>query len=115
MPAYGPGIETLGAATGAGLGSGFLSTLGQVLAPLDYPRQALWNLVRSTGRALSGEGNWEDALRAIPGVAGAGLAGGLVLSGVGAPLGILAGSALGGAVQGGLRATDEERYEAPRV
>jgi len=100
--------ELAGGAAGAA-GGGLLSSL---LAPLDYPRQALYNLVRSGGRALSGEGDWSDVASAAPGALGALLAGGLVASGVGAPLGILAGSALAGLGQGAGKATGREEFEA---
>jgi len=97
----------LGAIGGFG-GANLLGTLGRLIEPLDYPRQALWNLVRSAGNAISGEGSADDLLRAIPGAMGVGL-GGLI----GGPLGILAGSALGGAAQGMGLAADPEKMRAP--
>lgn len=103
-----------GGAAGAS-GGGFLSALGSVLEPLDYPRQALWNAVRAGGRAITGEGSMDDLIGAIPGVLGAGLAGGLMATGVGAPLGILAGSALGGLAQGMGKSTGSEAFHAPEV
>jgi hypothetical protein len=118
MPSYIPPFGQYGATAGAaagGAGGGLLGTLGSVLSPLDYPRQALWNAVRAGGNALSGQGTWDDALRAVPGALGAGLAGGLMATGVGAPLGILAGSALGGLAQGVGKSADEEKFKAPEV
>jgi hypothetical protein len=59
---------------------------------LDYPRQALYNAVEGIG-----DGDWKKAL---PGLIGAGVAAPLMATGIGAPLGILAGSAAGGLAQG---------------
>jgi hypothetical protein len=59
---------------------------------LDYPRQALYNAVEGVS-----EGDWK---KAAPGLIGAGVAAPLIATGVGAPLGILAGSAAGGLAQG---------------
>lgn len=89
-----------------------LGTVGKVLSPLDYPRQALSNLADKGGKILSGDGSWDDALGMIPGVLGAGLAGGLMATGVGAPLGILAGSALGGLAQGVGQGINEKKFRA---
>lgn len=110
LPALGFGLGALG----AGLGLHALG-LGQFLEPLDYPRQAAWNLLRSGGNALSGQGTWEDALRAVPGALGAGVGAGLMATGVGAPLGILAGSLAGGAAQGLGRMSSPESFQAPAV
>lgn len=75
-----------------------------LLAPLDYPRQAAANLF-----AKLGEG---DFLGAAPGLAG--VAGGLAASPfVGPGGGVLLGSLLGGALQGGGLALDEGRFAAP--
>jgi hypothetical protein len=110
LPALGFGLGMLGA--GAGLHA---LGLGHLLEPLDYPRQAVWNLVRSTGNAMAGEGTWDDALRAVPGTLGAGLGAGLIASGVGAPAGILMGSLAGGLAQGLGKAGDEYKFDAPEV
>jgi hypothetical protein len=119
MPQYaepfGRYLGAAGGTAGAAGGGGLLGTLGRLLEPLDYPRQALYNAVRAGGNALSGEGTWEDALRAVPGALGGALAGGLMATGVGAPLGILAGSALGGVAQGIGHATGREEFQAPGV
>lgn len=83
--------------------------LSELLAPLDYPRQALANLGRSAYRGLSGEGSWEDVLSALPGALG--VAGGAALGG---PLGaILTGSLIGGAAQGLGRLSGHRAFEAP--
>lgn len=104
LKALGIGAGTIGA--GAALhGAG----LGRVLEPLDYPRQALYNLIRSPIKAME-RGNVSDLMGAVPGVAGA------VLGGVvGGPLGVLAGSALGGALQGVGKATGRQEFQAPSV
>jgi hypothetical protein len=122
MPNYADPFGTLGSYLGgaaggtAGAGAGAApGMLGQLLAPLDYPRQALWNAVRSGGRALTGEGTWDDALAAVPGALGGLAAGGLMLSGAGAPAGIAVGSLLGGLAQGAGKSTGNERYNAPEV
>lgn len=104
LKALGLGAGTL--ATGAALhGAG----LGQVLEPLDYPRQALWNLARSPIKAME-TGDVSHLLGAIPGAAGA-VAGGLL----GGPVGVLAGSLLGGALQGVGKASGREEFNAPTV
>ncbi len=104
LKALGIGGATLGA--GAALhGAG----LGKILEPLDYPRQALWNLAASPYRALE-EGSLSPLLGAIPGAAGA------VLGGViGGPAGVLAGSALGGTLQGIGHAAGRREFDAPSV
>lgn len=48
--------------------------LDQLLAPLDYPRQAAYNLVRGGSRFLTGKGTAEDAAAMAPGGMGALLA-----------------------------------------
>ncbi len=101
--------EQLGAA-GGGLAGAQLGTLGRsplldLLKPLDYPRQALWNLVRGGGRMLQGEGSVDDILGMVPGLAGAGMA---ALG----PLGMLGGALAGGAVQGLGKLTGSEAFEA---
>ncbi len=107
--------EQLGTAAGGGYGallghtgrSQGASALLDLLKPLDYPRQALWNLVRGGSRALSGEGTWQDALGALPGLAGvAGAAMG--------PLGMLGGALAGGLAQGVGQATGSSAFEASR-
>jgi len=85
-------ISNAAPAAGAATGSGLLGALGRLLEPLDYPRQALYNL----GSGLA-EG---DLWKALPGLIGAGVAAPLIATGVGAPLGILAGSLAGGLAQG---------------
>jgi hypothetical protein len=98
MPNYARPFGAAGGAAGAAGGS-LLGALGRLLSPLDYPRQALYNLFSGVGEGID-QGDWHPALKAIPGALGTALAGGLMATGVGAPLGILAGSALGGASQG---------------
>lgn len=74
---------------GAAIGGGAAlhgAGLGRLLEPLDYPRQAFYNLVRSPMKALE-TGDVSHLLGAIPGIAGAALGGA-----VGGPVGILAGS-----------------------
>ncbi len=87
--------------------------LDQLLAGLDMPRQALANLGRGIGRGLSGNGSWSDLLGAAPGALGTAVAAPLIASGVGAPLGILAGSAVGGLAQGIGKATGMDAFNAP--
>lgn len=106
MPNYAEPFRQVGMGLGAGAGAGGTSFLGDVgrkagglLEALDYPRQAVYNLGRSGYRALSGEGDWGDVASALPGAAGALAAGGLMATGVGAPLGIALGSAVGGGLQ----------------
>lgn len=104
LKALGIGAGTLGggaALHGAGLGS--------VLEPLDYPRQALYNLFASPYRALE-TGDASHLLGALPGLAGAGLG-----FAVGGPVGALAGSAFGGLLQGAGNATGREQFSAPSV
>jgi hypothetical protein len=98
MPNYARPFAAAGGTAGAAGGS-LLGGLGRLLEPLDYPRQALANLFAGVGEGID-QGDWRPALKAIPGALGAGLAGGLMATGVGAPLGVLAGSALGGTAQG---------------
>lgn len=90
---------------GAAAGGGFLGGLGRMLEPLDYARQAAWNLPGKLGEG--------DFMGALPGLLGVGAGAGLLATGVGAPLAILGGSLLGGAAQGIGKAADEERFEAP--
>lgn len=91
----------------AGAGSGVLgrSPLLSLLAPLDYPRQAAWNLARGPARLLQGEGSLDDILGMVPGLAGAGMA---ALG----PLGLLGGALAGGAVQGLGKLTGSDAFEA---
>ena len=104
LAALGIGGATIGGGAALhGLG------LGQILEPLDYPRQSLYNLFAAPYKALE-TGDASHLLGAIPGAAGAVL-GGLV----GGPLGILAGSALGGSLQGIGHATGREEFNAPSV
>lgn len=104
LKALGIGGATLGGGAAIhGMG------LGRILEPLDYPRQALYNLVSSPMKAWE-TGDPSHLLGAIPGAAGAVL-GGLV----GGPLGVLAGSALGGTLQGVGQATGREEFNAPTV
>lgn len=66
--------------------------LDDILEALDQPRKALWNL----GSGLA-EG---DLAKAVPGALGGAIGLGLASTGVGLPLALLAGSALGGGAQG---------------
>lgn len=94
--------EALGAAGGAGLGAS--SSLLDLLAPLDYPRQSLWNAAYAPFAAAS-EGDYSQLLRAAPGLLGGGL-GALA----GGPLGAVLGA---GAAQGLARLTGDEHFNAP--
>jgi hypothetical protein len=104
------------APTAAGLGGlagGAVGALGNLLSPLDYPRQAALNAVRQPLRYLSGQGSASDLAGALPGLAGAAVAAPLIATGVGAPLGIGIGSLVAGAGQGLGKATGSEAFEAP--
>lgn len=104
LKALGIGAGTIGA--GAAIhGAG----LGRVLEPLDWPRQALANLVRSPMKAME-TGDVSELLGALPGLAGATL-GGVV----GGPVGLLAGSLLGGGLQGIGNLSGREQFKAPSV
>lgn len=94
-----------GATAGAGAGELGRSKLLDLLAPLDYPRQALWNLLRGAGKLVSGEGSADDLLGALPGAIGAGVA-------AFNPLGLLGGALAGGAAQGLGKLTDSPAFEA---
>ncbi len=107
---YSRGFGQIGAGAGAAGGAGFLGSLGRLLEPLDYPRQALWNL---PGKLA--EGDWSAALPGIMGLGGTAM---LAATGAGLPLAILGGSLVGGGLQGGFRNADSpeidnSRYEAP--
>lgn len=78
--------------------------LDQLLAPLDYPRAALYGLGRSAYRIGTGEGGWEDILGALPGMAG--VAGSLV----GGPMG---GILAGGLTQGLGKLTGMDAFNSP--
>lgn len=104
LAALGIGGATIGGGAALhGLG------LGQLLSPLDMPRQSLYNLFAAPYKALE-TGDASHLLGAIPGAAGA-ILGGLV----GGPAGVLAGSALGGTLQGLGQATGREEFSAPSV
>lgn len=103
MPNYASPFAALGAAGGAA-GGGFLGSLGKFLEPLDYARQAAWNMPRKLA-----EGDFGAAL---PGLLGLGT-GALAATGVGAPLAMLLGTLAGGTAQGIGKAGDEERFAAP--
>lgn len=119
MPAYAAPFETfghrLGGTLGAGVGApvgaapGIMGRLSELLAPLDLPRQSLWNAFAAPVRAAE-TGDWSQLLGAIPGAAGAILGGA-----VGGPLGVLAGSALGGTLQGAGNMTENPAFQAPTV
>jgi hypothetical protein len=89
-------------------GSGLGASLGRLLEPFDWPREALWNI---PGKLTNG-----DLMGALPGLAGVGagiLAAALAPTGLGLPLGALAGSLVGGSAQGVGKAIDEDRFHAP--
>jgi len=100
-----------------GMGAGVLGAgaalhgagLGDLLSPLDWPRQAAYNLFGAPIKAAQ-SGNWSDLLGAVPG-----LAGGALGFAVGGPVGMLAGSALGGTLQGIGNASGSEAFNAPSV
>ncbi len=75
-----------------------------LLAPLDYPRQAAANLVRGAGRFVDGEGTAQDALGMLPGAAG------LLAAPLLSPLG---GAALAGGLQGLGQLSGMEAFNAP--
>jgi hypothetical protein len=79
--------------------------LDTLLAPFDYPRQAVANLGRGLGRAFSGEATADDYLGMLPGAIG-GAAG---LAGLG-PIGMAIAASLG---QGVGKATGMEAFNAP--
>lgn len=88
----------------AGAVPGLLGRLSSLLEPLDYPRQALTNLVGGAGSL-----NWESML---PGALGLAAGGFTAASGM-APLAPLIGSLVSGAAQGIGLASDPETYRAP--
>jgi hypothetical protein len=93
------GLATpVGGAVAGGTGASLLEQLGSLLTPLDWPRQALWNMVEGLGSG--------DFLKALPGI------GGLALS---IPFGPLAGMAAGALGQGALGNLFGDRFEASRV
>lgn len=81
----------LGGTVGAA-GGGFLGRLGSLLEPLDYARQAAWNIPDKLREG--------DILGALPGLAGVGLGAGLAATGFGLPVAAMAGTALGALGQG---------------
>jgi hypothetical protein len=97
-------LETFlgGAAGGAAGRSGSIFDL---LAPLDYPRQALWNIPAALSKG--------DILGALPGLLGGAAGLGLAATGAGLPLALLGGSLTGGAAQALGRATGSESFDAP--
>jgi hypothetical protein len=96
-----------GAATGGILGTGARQGGGffDLLAPLDYPRQALWNVPSALSKG--------DFLGALPGLFGGAAGLGLAATGAGLPMALLGGSALGGLAQGAGRSTGSESFDAP--
>ncbi len=88
----------------AGAAPGLLGRLSSLLEPLDYPRQALANLVGGAGSL-----NWESMLPGALGLA----AGGVTAAAGMAPLAPLIGSLVGGAAQGFGLSSDPETYRAP--
>lgn len=79
----------------------------ELLAPLDYPRQALANLTRGLGRAFEGEASADDYIGMLPAAFGVGAG----LAGLG-PLGMALSAGLG---QGLGRLTGMEAFDAPTV
>lgn len=106
MPTYAPAFETGFGAAGAAAGGGFMDALGRLLTPLDYPRRALAGGANSVLEALE-TGDVSALVGALPAASGAILAGL-----VGGPIGLLAGSALGGAMFGAGEAVDPERFRS---
>jgi hypothetical protein len=74
-----------------------MDELLKLLEPLDWSRQASWNLGRGASDLM--EGNAPSLKDVLPGLLGAGLTGGLATTGVGIPASILLGSLLAGANQ----------------
>lgn len=107
---YEPVGRRVGGVAGAGIGGtagGLLGALGSLLEPLDYPRQALWNIPRSAMRFFD-QGDPRELAGLLPVLGG--VAGGLV--------GGLPGAAIGAGLTQGLgKLTDEDtqskRFEAP--
>lgn len=97
----------LPSAAGAGIGgaAGRSGSLWDLLAPLDYPRQSLWNLPASLGKG--------DIMGALPGLLGGAAGLGLAATGAGLPLALLGGSLVGGLGQGIGRSTGSESFDAP--
>jgi hypothetical protein len=93
------------AGAGAGGSLGALGGLFDLLKPLDYPRQALWNVPSSLAKG--------DYLGALPGLLGAGAGLGLAATGLGLPAALLGGSLAGGISQGIGRSTGGESFDAP--
>jgi hypothetical protein len=86
-----------------------MQALSGLLEPLDYPRQALYNVFDRGHKLLSGEGDVGDNLLGmLPGIAGLG-AGALAATGVGIPAALLYGSVVGGLGQGAGKALDTRR------
>lgn len=103
ISAYAPGAAALGGVAGAGAG-GLLGRLGQLLEPLDYPRQAAWNFVQGAR-----EGSLEKML---PGMVGA--ATGLAATPfIGPAGGVGVGSLFGGLTQGAMKSFNPEAAQAP--
>jgi hypothetical protein len=94
---------SLGGAAGAAAGRS--GSIFDILAPLDYARQAAWNLPSALSKG--------DILGALPGILGAGAGLGLAATGVGLPLALLGGSVAGGLAQGLGRSTGSESFDAP--
>ncbi len=97
-------IATGALGAGLGAGAGRSSSLMDLLAPLDYPRQSLWNALYSPF-AAAGQGDLSQLLRAVPGLLGGGA--GLALGG---PGGAVLGAGLG---QGLARLTGAKEFDAP--
>jgi hypothetical protein len=106
MPSYAQPFETGFGTAGGAAGGGFLGSLGRILEPLDYPRRALYGGANSILSALE-TGDVSQAVGALPAASGAILAGLL-----GGPVGLLAGSALGGLMFGAGEAVDPERFRS---
>jgi hypothetical protein len=88
---------------------GLFDSMSSMLAPLDYPRQALYNLGRSAHRGFSGEGSMDDLVSALPGALGvASLAAAPFTGGLTLPFAM----AMAGGAQGVGKALGDERYDA---
>jgi hypothetical protein len=94
----------IGGAAGAGAG-GILGGLSQLLEPLDYVRQAAWNLIKKPIDAIT-EGDPSHLAGMIPGIAG--LAGTLLAGPWGGAGAAMLGQGLGKAIA-------PEQFKAPEV
>jgi hypothetical protein len=75
--------------------------IDDILSALDAPRSAIWNAGRGISNLISGDSDSSTLKDILPGILGGIGTAGLAATGVGLPLAILGGSALGGIGQAG--------------